>query len=376
MKKLSLYWKLVIVIAILTAALNLIAISAAFCDAYTDTLYSVISDVGGRITDFFPFILGELLMYLSAFALVAAIILALLLIPLHKKERFKKATVHFLKGLLMYVVIILFIYTVNWSIPFRGRLLGGGYETTVDCDEVHLRALREYLILKLNEEAKLVPRNDAGTVIWPDNETVREEISISMHRLSDRYPRLSGYYPKLKAAWCSEVLDYMFIAGYTYPYTMELTWNRYIDRFDYPSLFAHEASHHQGYYKENEANYLSFLACTTSEDPTLRYSGYYDAYYYVNKAYASYVNNLNEETKNRYESIKLSDTVLRDKAESLAAAQAEFDERAGAFDFLKSAAEQTADVGWETQGEVLGSNSYDGVVPLLLEHFKGTLYEQ
>ena len=374
MRKLSLYWKLVIVIVALTAVLNLIAFSTAFCDAYTDTLYSVISDVGGRITDFFPFIAGELIMYLSAVFIIVTAVLALLLIPLHKKTGYKRVTVHVLKVLLMYVVVMLFIYTMNWSIPFRGSLLGSGYETTVECDEVHIRALREYLILKLNEEAGQVPRNEAGSVIWPDDETVRKEISSSMHRLADKYPRLSGYYPRLKAAWCSEVLDYMFIAGYTYPYTMELTWNRYVDRFDYPALFAHEASHHQGYYKENEANFLSFLACTTSEDPTLRYSGYYDAYYYVNKAYESYIPTLDEDLKSRLETIKLSDTVLRDKTESLAAALAEFDERAGAFAFLKKAAEETADVGWETQGEVLGGNSYDGVVPLLLEHFNGTLY--
>ena len=36
--------------------------------------------------------------------------------------------------------------------------------------------------------------------------------------------------------------------------------------------------------------------------------------------------------------------------------------------------EETADVGWETQSEILQENTYDGVTLLLLQHFDGVLY--
>ena len=36
--------------------------------------------------------------------------------------------------------------------------------------------------------------------------------------------------------------------------------------------------------------------------------------------------------------------------------------------------EETADVGWETQGEILQENTYDGVTLLLLQYFDGILY--
>ena len=36
--------------------------------------------------------------------------------------------------------------------------------------------------------------------------------------------------------------------------------------------------------------------------------------------------------------------------------------------------EETADVGWETQGEILQENTYDGVTLLLLQYFDGVLY--
>ena len=374
MKKLSAYKKTILILVAASLVLNLLGFSGAFCDAYTDTVYGLISDIGGRITDLFPFILGELILYLSALAILAGLILAVLMIPLRKKEVFTRFSVRFFKGFLLYVVIMLFIYTVNWVVPYRGKLLGGKYEATVSCDEPHLLILREYLVEKLDEEAALVPRDASGTVIWPDDETVREEIATSMRALSDRYPRLSGYYPKLKNAMCSEILNYMSIGGYTYPYTMELTGNRFLDRFYYPSLCAHEAAHHQGYYKENEANYLSFLACITSDDPTLRYSGYLRAYHYVDKAYRCFYNDLTDEQKERYKSTAPSKQVNIDRSQSLALADAEFEASKRWFRAFQKTAEQTAKVGWKTQEQVIAENGYDAVVPLILEYYKGILY--
>ncbi len=370
-RTLSVYWIVIIVLAACTAVLNLAAFGSSFCDAYTDSIYGLISDVGGRITDICPVAFGELIMYLSALALVAALVLSVLLIFLRNRIRYKAAVKMYMKILLMYICCFIFVYTMNWVIPFRGSLLGKSFVARVPCDEEHLRELREYLIERVNEEALAVPRNSSGSVIYPDDDTVREEIAEAMRGLADEYPRLSGYYPRAKKALCSEVLDYMYIGGYTYPYTMEVTCNRYIDRQYYPTLFAHESAHHQGYYKENEANFLSFLACTASTDPVLRYSGYLFAYFYVEDAYAGVLKIDDEKLLKRHESIRLSEQVAVDRAESLEAAEAEFREHAGAFDFLKPAAEEAAEIGWDTQNEVIGDYGYDGVVPLLLEWYDG-----
>ncbi len=367
-KKLSVYWKIVIGIFGVTVILNLIAFSSSFCDAYTDTVYGVIADVEGRVTDLFPFILGEIIMYLSALSVLAVVIVSLLMLFV-KKKGFRTFAIRFDKGFLLYVVIMLLVYTLNWSIPYRGKLLGGKAELTTPCDEEHLRELREYLLGRLNLEATLVPRNEAGEVIWPDDETVRNEISVSMRALSDMYPRLKGYYPRLKKAMCSEVLEYMSIGGFTYPYTMEQTCNAFLDRFYYPSLFAHEAAHHQGYYKENEANFLSFLACIYSDDATLRYSGYMVAYSYVDRAYRTFYNDLSDELKDRYAENMPTETVRHDRAYALKIAAEEFENSARIFRVFQKTAEKTAQAGWKTQSNVIATNSYDAVVLLILEYY-------
>ena len=368
---LSVYWKIVIVTAVLTVVLNAAAFSTAFCDLYSRSIYAVISDVGGRLTDIFPFALGEIIMYISVLAVLAAVVLVVLLIFLRKKESFKAVVNSYMKILLMYVCIMLLIYTFNWVIPYRSSLLGKSFEVGIPCDEEHLRKLREYLIEKTNEESELVKRDANGGVIYPDDSVVRDEIAASMRQLSAEYDRLSGYYPRAKKALCSELLDYMWIGGYTYPYTMEITVNRYTDRQYYPTLFAHESAHHQGYYKENETNFISFLACINSEDHVLRYSGYLFAYFYVEEAYIGVLPEADEELYKRFESIRLLDRVHEDRLQSLVAASLEFENSAGALSFLESVAEDTAELGWDAQSEMIGENGYDGVVPLLLEWYEG-----
>ena len=41
-----------------------------------------------------------------------------------------------------------------------------------------------------------------------------------------------------------------------------------------PSTAAHESAHQHGFAREDEANFLSYLACKASGDPDLVYSGY------------------------------------------------------------------------------------------------------
>ncbi len=44
------------------------------------------------------------------------------------------------------------------------------------------------------------------------------------------------------------------------------------------SSAAHEMSHQRGVAREDEANFVSFLVCTSSDDPYIRYSGYLDMF--------------------------------------------------------------------------------------------------
>ena len=73
MKKLSKYLKTVILLLVLILITGLPAAFPRFCDWYTDHIYGILCDAISHITGLFPFALGEIIMFLGAFLLVAGI---------------------------------------------------------------------------------------------------------------------------------------------------------------------------------------------------------------------------------------------------------------------------------------------------------------
>jgi hypothetical protein len=70
---------------------------------------------------------------------------------------------------------------------------------------------------------------------------------------------------------------YTFITGET---------NLNINYPDYVVAYsgAHELAHQRGIAREDEANFVAYLACASSDDDYLRYSGYLSLYRYVASA--------------------------------------------------------------------------------------------
>ena len=365
------YWKIIGTLLFIIIVFQLAACSTSFCDAYTDTVYEKLADILGKASAIIPVVIGELLMYLGILLVLLAILFAFLLIFFGKKQQYCSFVKRYMKGMLCIVVLILLVYTFHWVIPFRSSLLGKTDHDEQRYTEEQLRILRTFIVENLNEVSGQVERDEEGHIRYKDIDTTNQAVAAAMQSISDQYPRLKGYYPSMKAAGCSEILEFMRIGGYTYPYTMEITYNRYTD----PSLFAHESAHPQGYYKENEANFLSYLACIQSDDPILRYSGYLTIYFYIDDTYTNVMTELHDDTLwEEYNRVQVIDQVWIDQFESTEASNAEFENDEHPFESFSEIAEKTADVGWETQGELLQENGYDGVVALLLEYYDGILY--
>lgn len=367
------YWKILAALAGLSAVLNLLACFRGFCDWYKRTVYGVISDGLGMATGWFPVALGEILAYIGVLFVAMGPIVVLLLIFLRKKPGYRRFAAHYGKSLLMTVMVLLFIYTVNWIIPFRGTILkvNGAAERKYTVQEVE--NVRNHIVNQINQAAQEVPRDEKGRVIY-DHEAIIKGVYASMEALADEYPLLSGYYPPMKDAIYSDVLRWMDIGGYTYPYTMEITWNKYVNNLYFPFLLAHESSHHQGYYQENEANFIAFLACTRSDDPVLRYAGYKGVYNfiqgdYINAVYEALGKDLNAFKEYMENQPKLIAQVAKDQQDAWDESDQKYEADSHPAQSLEETSAKVADVGWSTQTELLQENGYGGVVKMLLEYY-------
>lgn len=416
LKSLSLYTKTILMIITITLIINLVAFSRSFCDFYTKHIYHHIANVISRVTGILPFNLGEIMMYLVMIMAVIMIValLALLIVLLVRRlaavynkksiglfyKKFRHCVAVYMKVILATLVVTALIYTLNWFIPFRGsgaqlvadmnveatsgestkaneNMSGDHGVDTSDEREYtteDLFSLRAILINNINSLAEQVDRDENGYI--KQDENMYEEVVKAMEGLSDIYPILDGYYPKVKLAYCSDILDFMGIGGYTYPYTMEVTVNKYTTYMDYGPLVAHEMAHHKGFYTERDANFIAFLAGTNSDSGLLAYSSYrYILSYVTDECYTAANEMYNKDPEGTLEYLnkqpKLSALVELDDQHNTEEYQENYEANVNKAleENVSQAAESVADVGWDTQADLLEEKNYDGVVLMLLKYY-------
>ena len=95
-----------------------------------------------------------------------------------------------------------------------------------------------------------------------------------MQKLGETYEQLDGYYPRPKPLLSSDFMCQQYMSGYYFPFSMEANYNDVMYIMNYPATMCHELAHLRGFILEDEANFISYLACIQSEDVYFQYSGY------------------------------------------------------------------------------------------------------
>ena len=108
----------------------------------------------------------------------------------------------------------------------------------------------------------------------------------SMKDLGTAYPQLSGYYPYPKPLMNPRLLSIQQLCGIYSPFTIEANYNREMPYYNIPHTICHELSHLKGFMREDEANFIGYLACIGSDSPDFRYSGYLTGWVYAGNALA------------------------------------------------------------------------------------------
>ncbi len=112
-----------------------------------------------------------------------------------------------------------------------------------------------------------------------DFPAMAQEAKSLVEALNSPYPGLFDVeFSTPKPVLASRLLSLMGITGFYFPFTAEANASVDWPRFCVPATLCHELAHRAGFMREDEANYLGYLACVNSEDPLARYSGYTLAY--------------------------------------------------------------------------------------------------
>jgi len=370
----------VLFIILICVLLNFVAWkSAAFSDFYVKNIFPAITSLYGRLTSVFPFSVGEIMLVFIVlfvlFSVIFVLVHSVFLIYGNSaasvgKRYFKAQKVFERISNALYKIspvlmaIICTVMTLNCFILYHTskiQLFSGADST--ECDIQQLAELRDYVVKKCNELAKEVPHDENGNVIYEGD--MQKTAIAAMSNISDRFPRLGGYYVTPKALYFSDFMSQQYMQGYYFPFSMEANYNDTMSIMNKPFTMCHELAHTHGYIYEDEANFLGFLACISSDDPVFQYSGYLGVLNYINNDFYNAV------SKAEYNShVKISARVKYDNQFMTDEAWVKVEEKAVVkTETVKKAAETFIDTNLKVNGVSSGKCSYSHVVALIMDYY-------
>ncbi len=280
--------------------------------AWTETVYSlkiypVLANIVGFLPSLVSFSVTEWVILLFIVACLIAIVFSIRKFIVTKKGR-KMLVYRGVVSVLAIASMIYFLFTMLCGLnyyrytftDYTGYDIGRGSQAEL-----------EQLCGNLAEELVEV-RQELPPDIYTSTEfaTYSEQSVAAMQELAKEYPVLKrSFYSKPKPVLLSKVMSSAGITGVFFPFTIESNVNRDVPFYTIPATMAHELAHQVGFMREDEANFIAYLACKKVNDPLMNYSG-------VSLAFSHAISALNRVSPEKANEVKntLSPQVQQDRA--------------------------------------------------------------
>ncbi len=241
---------------------------------YSRGLYPLIARVLRFLTGWLPFSLGDLL-YIAAGLWVIRQVLVWVG-KIRRKEMSWPTAQRMISNYIQVFLWIYVVFNVLWGLNYNRTGIAGQLGLDLkDSSSAELRTLSRILIYKTNEWRPADP--NAGY------ERSAASAVQAYEAVLEKYPFLNPAPPSLKSSLFGVVGNYLGYSGYYNPFSGEGQVNMRVPGFLVPFVVCHEMAHQAGYAKENEANFVGFLAARESADSATRYSTYFNLFLYANR---------------------------------------------------------------------------------------------
>lgn len=363
--------------------------SVGFGDKIRRSVFQVTQFLQGHVSSVFSFSAGELLLFFAVFVLAGAVLLLLLgLVRLCRKKisgckkdvekqedrpgRGAGFTGRYFYALAWIAGVVGVIMSINCFALYHCSSFQDNYMPAEEREYSvkELTIVRDHVVRQCNELAEEMERDENGDIRY---EKDMGQLGIrQMQRLGEEYPLLSGYYPTPKKLTFSRFFSQQYMMGYYFPFSMEANYNDVMYIANIPATICHELSHVKGFIYEDDANFIGFLACTSSEDAFFQYSGYLSVLDYLNR---DLYESLGRSTEAYLCCERCSDLVERDNVFLTESAWTEVEERAFLdTETVRQASHSFLETNLQANGVEEGTASYGNVVGQLLRYYDGILY--
>lgn len=226
---------------------------------------NVLRVIGGFFS-VFPIAMWEIL------ALVAFIWMIYTLI----RDLTKLLILRWITGLALFLIICVFAWTFLWglnnySAPMHEKMELSGEDYSVE----RLKQAAIYYRDKANEASNRIKRDENGEMSYESFGKMAEEAVDSYMLLAVQYDCFKGPRFAPKRMILSDIFG---IDGLFIPFSGEVCVSDDTYSACLPYVMCRQVGHGNGFTDRGEAEFAAFLACSVSDSPELRYSGYFNAF--------------------------------------------------------------------------------------------------
>ncbi len=249
-----------ILLGVLLLFVWIVRLSPSMGEWYAREIYPGLAFNLSSLSSLFPFSVGDLFIFLS----VAGIIVY----PFYGcyKHRSWKRTVLRMAEYLLWVYVWFYL---AWGLNyFRKDFYARTGIEQVDYTPESFKTFLTGYITELNNS--YVPMDRINKDIVPS--AVKEEYGKIYEDFGLIRPRP---HTRVKTMLFTPFISKVGVSGYMGPFFCEFNLNGDLLPSQYASTYAHELAHMLGVTSEAEANLYAFIVCTRSDEPQIRFSGYF-----------------------------------------------------------------------------------------------------
>lgn len=254
---------------------------------YTRSIYPIIGKVLSTFSGLFPFAIGDLFIAGSIAWIIGYSIYALF-------TRRKKLWL-----VVEYIAWVFIWFYLAWGINYAQPNIYQRMDMKpAEVSKAQLKDFADRYIDSLNYyydarmlkrekstsdvDDKLKERVTAAVLqgynrIGGDNTSEQSSKSVENYGINRPFT-LHPHAKTMVFSWLSSMAG---VTGSMGPFFCEYTLNGDLLPHEYPATYAHEFAHFLGIANEGEANFYSYVVCTSSTDKAIKFSGYYHILYYV-----------------------------------------------------------------------------------------------
>jgi hypothetical protein len=246
---------------------------------YSHGLYPVLVGVLRFLFGWLPFSVGDVLYALAAISLIYSLIHFIRRLIQRKIDK-----IYFRSKVKRTVLIILWVYILFnglWGLNYNR--IGIAQQMDLKVTTYTVDELESIVVLTIDKLHQLDTPALANRDKFNKKGFLFKQAIQSYKKVVNELSFLEYKPASVKPSLYSYLGNYLGYTGYYNPFSGEAQVNTTVPLEIQPFTTSHEIGHQLGFAKENEANFVGYLAARESDNAAVRYSVYFDLYIYASR---------------------------------------------------------------------------------------------